>query len=80
MEYHLVLDGLNLWLPVRDETAAVLLLASRGISVAAGSPFASRSDGGAHVRVTVALVREGVAELARHLRDAALAGPNWGPR
>ena len=32
-------DGLNLWIPVRDEPAALRLLAERGIRVAAGKPF-----------------------------------------
>ncbi|WP_343086989.1 aminotransferase class I/II-fold pyridoxal phosphate-dependent enzyme [Bifidobacterium longum] len=32
-------DGLNLWIPVRDEPAALRLLAEQGIRVAAGKPF-----------------------------------------
>ena len=49
-------EGINIWVPVQDETAAVVRLASRGIGVAAGAPFrvgpptAMRRG---HVRVTV---------------------------
>ncbi|MFZ8756859.1 aminotransferase class I/II-fold pyridoxal phosphate-dependent enzyme [Microbacterium sp. HMH0099] len=32
-------DGINLWMPVRDERAAVVHLAAEGIAVAAGGPF-----------------------------------------
>ena len=32
-------EGINIWVPVRDETAAVVRLASQGIGVAPGAPF-----------------------------------------
>lgn len=66
-------DGLNLWVPVRDEAAAVLRLASQGIAVAPGGPFAVRERVGpaGHLRVTSGLVREGHAELAEQLQAAA---------
>ncbi len=32
-------DGINLWMPVRDERAALVHLAAEGIAVAAGTPF-----------------------------------------
>ena len=59
-------DGLNIWVPVRDESAAVLRLASQGIAVTPGSPFAVESRPGpeGHVRVTTGLVRDGHEELA----------------
>jgi DNA-binding transcriptional MocR family regulator len=66
-------DGLNIWLPVRDEAAALLLLASRGIGAAGGGPFAVGPGGSPHLRVTVGLVATGHRELARHLADAATA-------
>lgn len=66
-------DGLNIWLPVRDEAAALLLLATRGIGAAGGGPFAVRPGGAPHLRVTVGLVATGHRELARHLADAANA-------
>jgi len=69
-------DGLNIWVPVRDESAAVLRLASQGIAVTPGSPFAVESRPGSegHVRVTTGLVRDGHAELADRIADAARAG------
>jgi DNA-binding transcriptional MocR family regulator len=52
-------EGLNAWVPVADETAAVVRLARQGIGVAAGAPFrvGDRTDPvGGHVRVTIAAV------------------------
>lgn len=66
-------DGLNIWLPVQDEAAALLLLATRGIGAAGGGPFAVRPSGSPHLRVTVGLVASGHRYLARHLADAANA-------
>ena len=65
-------DGINLWLPVRDEQAAVLHLAAAGIRVAAGSPFLAAGTTGAFVRVTSGLVTPGEApEVAAALATAA---------
>lgn len=69
-------EGLNIWVPVRDESAAVLRLASQGIAVTPGSPFSVGKVTGAegHVRVTTGLVREHHAELADVIAEAANAG------
>ena len=67
-------EGLNVWVPVHDETAAVVRLASQGIGVAAGSPFRVAGDEAGHVRVTVGLVREDVGDVAEALAAAAEAG------
>jgi DNA-binding transcriptional MocR family regulator len=69
-------DGLNIWVPVRDEAAAVLRLASQGIAVTPGSPFSVQGSAGpeGHVRVTTGLVRDGHEELATRIADAAHAG------
>jgi DNA-binding transcriptional MocR family regulator len=69
-------DGLNIWVPVRDEAAAVLRLASQGIAVTPGSPFSVEHVAGpeGHVRVTTGLVRENHLELADLIADAASAG------
>ena len=74
-------DGLNIWVPVRDEAAAVLRLASHGIAVTPGSPFSVEPQTGpaGHVRVTTGLVREGHAELADLIAEAAAAGA-WSAR
>jgi DNA-binding transcriptional MocR family regulator len=63
-------DGINLWVPVADETAAVVRLASQGIGVAPGAPFSVR-PGSPHVRVTAGLVQDGLAEVADALSAAA---------
>lgn len=55
-------DGLNIWVPVRDESAAMISLAGDGIGVAPGDPFIMRSNYPDHIRVTAGLV---------HSRDAA---------
>jgi DNA-binding transcriptional MocR family regulator len=66
-------EGINIWVPVQDETAAVVRLASAGIGVTPGSPFTLLPGDGDHVRVTVGLAREGHAELAAELAAAARA-------
>ncbi len=72
-------DGINVWIEVTDETAALVSLASRGIGAAPGSPFKVLADSQHHLRVTCALV---VPELVDHVADsiaeASLARP-WGP-
>ena len=68
-------DGINLWLPVHDERAAVLHLAAAGIRVAAGSPFLAAGDTGSFVRVTSGLVPpEDADEVAAALVGAARVG------
>ncbi len=69
-------DGLNIWVPVRDEAAAVLRLASQGIAVTPGSPFSVEGRPGpeGHIRVTTGLVRDGHEELAERIADAARTG------
>jgi len=66
-------DGINLWVPVRNERAALIALASQGIGVAPGAPFLVRPDA-EHIRVTVGLVTgddRRVAEVAERLAAAA---------
>ena len=79
-------DGINLWLPVADEQAALIRLASEGIGAAAGAAFmvglagdprraGRRSDPGGHIRVTVGLLARQHARVAHSLARAAAAGP-----
>jgi DNA-binding transcriptional MocR family regulator len=68
-------DGINIWLPVGDESAAMLSLASHGIGVAAGEPFTTSSGTAPHLRVTVGLLRHGTAAVAGHLAEASRLGP-----
>jgi hypothetical protein len=72
-------EGINIWVPVNDETAAVMRLASQGIGVTPGSPFALLADTSDHIRVTVGLVRDGHEKLAGQLAAAARTSA-WGPR
>jgi DNA-binding transcriptional MocR family regulator len=69
-------DGLNIWVPVRDEAAAVLRLASHGIAVTPGSPFSVEPVTGpaGHVRVTTGLVQRDHVEVADLIAEAASAG------
>ena len=68
-------DGINLWLPVHDERAAVLHLAAAGIRVAAGSPFLAAGESGTFVRVTSGLVPpEDADEVAAALVGASRVG------
>jgi DNA-binding transcriptional MocR family regulator len=71
-------EGINIWVPVQDETAAVVRLASAGIGVTPGSPFTLLPGEGDHVRVTVGLAREGYAEVAAEIAAAART-PGWRP-
>ncbi|CAN5347432.1 aminotransferase class I/II-fold pyridoxal phosphate-dependent enzyme [soil metagenome] len=73
-------DGINLWLPVADERAAIVSLAASGIRVAAGTPFQANSFAASagpaarqHVRVTAGLVRAEFDDVAAHLASAARA-------
>ena len=72
-------DGLNLWVPVHDESAAIVRLASQGVGVTPGSAFEVIPGGDAHVRVTAGLVSRGHEELAEILAAAANTSP-WGSR
>jgi DNA-binding transcriptional MocR family regulator len=64
-------DGINLWLTVDDQQAAMLTLAAHGVAVAPGAPFEVSPLGHDHVRVTVGLVRDAFEDLADLLADAA---------
>lgn len=72
-------DGINLWMPVRDERAAVVHAAAEGIGVAAGSPFVVDAEAampaGGRVRVTAGSVVENVRLVAEALARAANAAP-----
>ncbi|MFE7799207.1 PLP-dependent aminotransferase family protein [Nocardia sp. NPDC057440] len=52
-------DGINLWLPVADENAAMISLAAAGIKVAPGGPFeVGDHPVRDHLRITVAAVTD----------------------
>jgi DNA-binding transcriptional MocR family regulator len=64
-------DGLNLWVPVHDESAAIVRLAGQGVGVTPGTPFDVLADGVDHIRVTVGLVASGYQDLALAVAAAA---------
>lgn len=64
-------DGINLWLEVADQQAALVRLAADGIAVTPGSPFEVTELPTPHLRITVGLVRGEFDELARILAEAA---------
>ncbi len=72
-------EGLNIWVPVEDETAAVVRLASQGIGVSAGAPYAALAAAQSHVRVTCGLVTGAHDRLADRIADAAQT-VGWGAR
>ncbi len=72
-------DGLNAWVPVHDEAAALVRLAAQGIGVAPGAPFTVLPEEQGHVRVTVGLVREHLDEIAAQVAAAART-TGWGGR
>lgn len=65
-------DGINAWLPVAEERAALVQLAAAGIRVAPGAPFQVGDSPPPHVRVTVGVVPvESAPAVARALAAAA---------
>lgn len=71
-------DGLNIWVPVADETAALLLLATHGIGASSGRPFTVDAPGPVsparpHVRITVGSAQGDIGALAEVIAAAARA-------
>lgn len=57
-------DGLCVWLPVRDESYALVTFAAHNIAVSPGSRFAARAMS-PHVRVATSLLRQRAEEVAK---------------
>ena len=72
-------DGINLWVSVGNERAAMLTLAARGIGVAPGEPFmVGDGDDGDWIRVTVGQIPDSsLADVAAAIADAATVTPAW---
>lgn len=64
-------DGINAWIPVDNEHAAIMQLAARGIRVAGGTPFFSDGSEQDFVRVTVGVIPREVKKVARALASVA---------
>ncbi|MDO9396258.1 MAG: aminotransferase class I/II-fold pyridoxal phosphate-dependent enzyme [Herbiconiux sp.] len=71
---HVPSDGINTWIAVDDEKAAMLTLAAAGIRAAAGSSFAARPGSGQFLRVTAGRVADDFESVAASLAAAAAAG------
>lgn len=72
-------EGMNIWVPVQDEAAAIVRLASQGVGVSAGAPYAVLPEPQGFIRVTAGLVRENHDELAEQIAAAAHTVA-WGAR
>lgn len=68
-------DGFNIWVPVLDQTAALVRLASQGVAAAAGAPFTVNDNQGPHIRITISTVDENCQALALMIAHAAKSGP-----
>ncbi|WP_326819958.1 aminotransferase class I/II-fold pyridoxal phosphate-dependent enzyme [Streptosporangium sp. NBC_01756] len=65
-------DGLVLWVPVHDESEALVTLAAHGVAAAPGSRYRVR-QGPPHIRIAIAQLTEDPAELAQIADVIALA-------
>jgi DNA-binding transcriptional MocR family regulator len=72
-------DGINAWVEVADERAALVTLAAMGVRVAPGTPFIVGTSPAQYVRVTTGLLHEDdltqLAHVISSLAAAATAGP-----
>ncbi|MFI7613295.1 PLP-dependent aminotransferase family protein [Nonomuraea terrae] len=71
-------DGLVLWVPVRDEPAALVTLAAHGISVAPGSRYVVEPASRHHLRLATARLTDDPDELAA-LADVITLAATGGP-
>lgn len=73
-------DGINAWVRVADERAAIVALAGLGIRVSPGTPFMVADRGVSHIRVTTGLLDEQdpdhLAEVISALATAAGVEPS----
>jgi DNA-binding transcriptional MocR family regulator len=66
-------SGINLWVPVPDESAAVRLLRDEGWAVAAGAPY--RLSPGSAIRITTAALEPGDAPALAQAIERAVRPP-----
>ena len=69
-------DGINVWVPVADQSAALLHLAAAGVRAASGDPFWITPPPEPHIRITTASIVDGYDDLAALVAAAARAG-SW---
>ena len=63
-------NGLNLWVPVRDEQRSTVALAAMGIGVAPGQPF-QVDQSRPHIRLTISSLETDIDRIADAIADAA---------
>lgn len=68
-------DGINMWLQVHDEQAALIRLAVDQITAAPGSPFLSTPLLTQHIRITCATIADGYGQLADRIAPATRPYP-----
>ena len=73
-------DGINVWVPVAEQGAALLHLAAAGVRAASGDPFWISAPVSDHIRVTTATIDAGYDALAELVAGAARAGTWAGQR
>jgi DNA-binding transcriptional MocR family regulator len=83
-------DGINVWVPVAEQGAALLHLAAAGVRAASGDPFWISTPRSDHIRITTSSVdghphpdhpdHPGIPELADLIAAAARAGTWAGQR
>jgi len=69
-------NGLNVWMPVREEATAVPMLAAHGIGVARGKPFRLGSHGQEFIRVTTSALEDHRQEILDRLAEASFGESN----
>lgn len=72
-------DGINAWVQVVDERAALITLAAMGVRVSPGSPFMVTGSPSTHVRVTTGVLDEHDIDQLQHVISALAAAAKAGP-
>jgi DNA-binding transcriptional MocR family regulator len=73
-------DGINVWVPVADQGAALLHLAAAGVRAASGDPFWISAPASDHIRITTSSIDGSPEPLADLVAEAASAGTWAGHR
>ncbi len=73
-------DGINVWVPVAEQGAALLHLAAAGVRAASGDPFWISPPDSDHIRITTSSINGSHDGLADLVADAARAGTWAGHR
>jgi DNA-binding transcriptional MocR family regulator len=72
-------DGINVWVPVAEQGAALLHLAAAGVRAASGDPFWISTPRSHHIRITTSAI-DAADDLADLVAEAARAGTWAGHR